>query len=292
MNGRFSFQVFSIIIQSIFVWLILGSLLLSCNGSEDVDMSDDIEYQELVYGEHGLKLDLWRSSNIKYPDKILLFVHGGLWYCGDKSLWPQSVAETLAKNGFMSASINYRLYPDGDIHDQLMDIRDAIDFLSSEIYRISNVRPSIYLVGHSSGAHLVSLYSALFCETDDRISGVVCFDGGEYLTENPDDMDASPSYRYIKDRFLKACATTPPINNIPYFNFKGSSYIAPILLVCQRDDDYRFEPNSKLFRLLQSLSVDVSFLPVIGYSHDTIYLGIADSDSEMFNSLKLFLENH
>lgn len=86
----------------------------------------------------------------------VLYVHGGGWTSGDKSsagLW----AGLLARQGYLVASINYRLAPQYKWPAQIEDTKCAVRYLraSAEKYNIDPNR--IGAIGDSAGGHLVSL---------------------------------------------------------------------------------------------------------------------------------------
>jgi acetyl esterase/lipase len=98
-----------------------------------------------------------------YP--VVLTVHGGEWYGGNKSQLNRYTNTVLA-SGCIHVNINYRLLNNGielnadmPYAEMLNDIEMAFDFLSSnaEKYQINTTKACI--AGYSSGGHLALLYA-------------------------------------------------------------------------------------------------------------------------------------
>ncbi len=93
---------------------------------------------------------------------ILIYVHGGAWRLGDKrnvGLKPIVFTE----KGFVFISINYRLSPNAKFPSHAQDIAKSIEWVYKNIDKYGGDKNQIYLMGHSAGAHLVTLVS-----TDER----------------------------------------------------------------------------------------------------------------------------
>jgi acetyl esterase/lipase len=100
----------------------------------------------------------WNNST--QASNVLLFVHGGDWLSGDKNLY-REMASNLARNGITVVLINYRLSPPVRFPAHAEDVAAAIHWTFSFIDQYHGDRKHIYLMGHSAGAHLISL---LLCD--------------------------------------------------------------------------------------------------------------------------------
>ncbi len=102
-------------------------------------------------------LDVYLPSGPPAP--LVVFVHGGGWRQGDKGVG-RKVAHTFTADGYVFASVNYRLLPEATVTDMVADITDAIGFLleNAEIYNIDATR--LGLMGHSAGGHLTALIAS------------------------------------------------------------------------------------------------------------------------------------
>ncbi|MBL4584443.1 MAG: alpha/beta hydrolase [Pseudomonadales bacterium] len=124
--------------------------------------SHEFAVQEFSYGEHyEQKLDLHLPDNpVNAP--IIFMVHGGAWQLGDKAadaVVKNKVARWLPK-GFVFISVNYRLLPEADPLQQADDIAMALAFVQKTAKSFNGDGTKIILMGHSSGAHIVSVMSS------------------------------------------------------------------------------------------------------------------------------------
>lgn len=87
---------------------------------------------------------------------VVVFVHGGAWRAGDKRVGRDKAA-WFTQAGFVYVSINYRLAPEHTYPAFTEDVADAIVWLREHAAEFGGDADRIALVGHSAGAHLVTL---------------------------------------------------------------------------------------------------------------------------------------
>ncbi|KAL0480887.1 prenylcysteine alpha-carboxyl methylesterase [Acrasis kona] len=87
---------------------------------------------------------------------VVLFVHGGIWIQGDKKLYHR-LGEHFRRNGIICVIVNYTLYPNGLFERMNNDINMAVDWTIKNISRFNGDCNRVTLLGHSAGAHLLSL---------------------------------------------------------------------------------------------------------------------------------------
>lgn len=139
---------------------------------------------ELAYGtDPRQRLDFTTAPARNAP--LVLFVHGGGWRRGDKRIAGHMAAHFHGR-GHAFAAINYRLVPDARPDAQAADVAAAIAFLVRNARRLGLDPERIMLVGHSAGAHLVTLvgtdpsYLGAHRIPVTAIDGVVPLDGAGY----------------------------------------------------------------------------------------------------------------
>jgi arylformamidase len=118
---------------------------------------------DLAYGDDPAQvLDLYRPTIAVAGAALIVLVHGGGWRRGDKA-GPRLVQNKVLHwvgQGHVLVSLNYRLLPDADPLEQADDIGLALAFAQNHAERWGADTERCVLVGHSAGAHLVSLLSA------------------------------------------------------------------------------------------------------------------------------------
>ena len=99
-------------------------------------------------------LDLYLPSNVDHPVPVVVFIHGGGWYEGDKSECP---ALPMVPKGYAVASINYRLTGQARFPAQIFDCKAAIRWLRAHAdqYHLNGNKIAVW--GESAGGQLAAL---------------------------------------------------------------------------------------------------------------------------------------
>jgi acetyl esterase/lipase len=138
--------------------------------------------------EPGRTLDLYlpeQDAGDREPRPVVLFVHGGAWRKGDKSMVGDKPAAFVGK-GYAFASANYRLAETVSPREQAQDVAEAIAWLREHGAEHGCDPTRIFLMGHSAGAHLVALVSTdetllKSCDLDlTAVAGTILLDGAGY----------------------------------------------------------------------------------------------------------------
>jgi acetyl esterase/lipase len=86
----------------------------------------------------------------------VLFAHGGSWRAGSKREF-SAAASRLARSGYVAATINYRLVPDGVYPRLVQDCLCALSYFRAHALEYSLDPRRVAVMGYSAGGHLVSL---------------------------------------------------------------------------------------------------------------------------------------
>ena len=109
---------------------------------------------------------------------VMLFVYGGSWSWGDKTLYPL-VGARFTERGFVVVVINYRLYPEAAFPAFVEDAAAAIAWTRRHIAAYHGDPERIIAGGHSAGGHILSLialderYLAAHGLARDALRGVI-----------------------------------------------------------------------------------------------------------------------
>lgn len=139
-------------------WLIVLLLAGSAQAVEP-KVQRDIAYA----GAEGdrRKLDIFSPPDGKLRP-IVFWIHGGGWRRGDKS-HVQKKPQAFVDQGCVFVAANYRFVPQVTVKEMTADIAKALRWVHDHAPEFGGDPKSIYVMGHSAGAHL----AALVC-TDDR----------------------------------------------------------------------------------------------------------------------------
>jgi len=122
----------------------------------------------VAYGQHRLQAyDVVRAGSSAGapagPAPVIVMVHGGGWCVGDKTM-PGVVGEKLTRwqpRGFLFISVNYPMVNDGrDAYAQAEEVAQAVAHIQAHAADWGGDPARIVLMGHSAGAHLVTMLGA------------------------------------------------------------------------------------------------------------------------------------
>ena len=234
----------------------MGGNALSCaEWSAKVDRLEDRargrntgpqpDLADVAYGPQSRqKLDFFlpRAAERDGTAPIVLMVHGGGWCVGDKAA-PSVTANKVARwvpKGFIVVSVNYPMVGDGsDAPAQAAHIARATAFVQANARAWGGDPRRVILMGHSAGAHLVSLVNAdasiRTAHAVRPVLGTVSLDAGAI-----DVVRQMPNvYPFLKTRYREAFGDTESawITASPFHRIDATA--APWLGVCSttRQDD-------------------------------------------------------
>lgn len=100
------------------------------------------------------KLDLFRCGERGAP--LLVFIHGGYWQRGDKSVF-SFIAEPFVEQSVDVALIGYQLCPETDMSSMVAQVRKAMIWLWRNAAQCGITADRINICGHSAGGHLTGM---------------------------------------------------------------------------------------------------------------------------------------
>ena len=113
----------------------------------------DLTYAE--YGPRKMLADLFMPEG-KGPYPAALIIHGGGWIKGDKMKF-RAMGLELAKRGYVSMAIDYRLAEEARFPANIQDCHAAVRYLRAHADKYKIDPKKIGVVGGSAGAHLAGL---------------------------------------------------------------------------------------------------------------------------------------
>jgi len=127
---------------------------LALNRSTEVEVLRDIPYRTV--DGHRLLLDIFRPKGAGPALPGIVMIHGGSWNSGSKEQ-VEEIAKPVARNGYVVASINYRLAPRWKWPSQIEDSKAAVRWLRRNAAEYGVDPAHIGAIGFSAGAQLAAL---------------------------------------------------------------------------------------------------------------------------------------
>ncbi|WP_288132277.1 alpha/beta hydrolase [Microbulbifer sp.] len=150
--------------------------------AEGVSVERNRVYRQI--DDRALRLDLFRPGSGTSSPAVLL-VHGGGWRSGNKTL-QEPMATYLANQGFVTATVEYRLSMEAKYPAGVQDIKSALCWMHRNAEELGIDRQRIAILGASAGAQLATLVGvtpglSVYSDGSDRecetIAAIVNIDG-------------------------------------------------------------------------------------------------------------------
>lgn len=246
-----------------------------------------------------LSLDIYYNGKRSGKKPVVLWVHGGAWAVGDKQNNVQQKADLFDVHGWLFVSTNYRLSPfpvELDNPERIkypthsVDVASAIGWIHRNIETYGGDPSRIVLLGHSAGAHLVSLSgtNGSFLENVsvpfEMIKGIASIDTEGY--------DVSSKVSEGVEFYINAFGTDSLENRAasPLYNVvEGRIY--PKFFIAKRGSRQRIKIADEFISKLQGQGITVDELNGSIYTHAGINDAIgAPGEQSITPALVAFIE--
>ncbi len=149
--------------------------------------------RDIVFDEESKQtLDIYipdHATEERLP--VVIFFYGGRWTNGEKGDFA-FVGTTLAEEGFIVVIPDYRKYPDVRFPAFVEDGANAVSWVHKNIGDYRGKPETLFLAGHSSGAHIASLLIVderyLESDTNSAIKGFAGLAGPYSFTPKAEDV--------------------------------------------------------------------------------------------------------
>jgi acetyl esterase/lipase len=214
---------------------------------------------------------LFRSGpavNIERPRPAVILIHGGGWTSFDKSTM-RTLAQFLARSGFVAVSVDYRLFHDDKNRwpAQLDDVQRSVRWLRANAAKYNVAPDHIGAYGHSAGAQLAALLGMLdtrdnsdpaLAKYSSRVQAVVDSSGPTEFTGFSKDSDED---KFFSSFFGASYSAHPEIwrEASPLEHVSKSN--APFLIIHgTHDEQVSIAQAQALYDKLQEAGADVKFV--------------------------------
>ena len=249
------------------------------------DVSENLSSLDIYY------FDTW--SELK---PVVIYVHGGGWAIGDKSNSLDNKTKLFDSLGYVFISVNYRLSPFPYQPDNpnriknpthVKDVAKAVKYIYDNIENYGGNNNKMAIMGHSAGAHIVSLLS-----TDSRhlsevglemntIKGVISLDTQAYdiNTVMESSSPSSSTYKMYINAFgndAESWKEASPTNFI-------STSIVENWFVVYRGTASRVANQLSFIDAIENTSKNTIGIYAESYSHSDVNDVIGDENDQVIN---------
>jgi acetyl esterase len=244
----------------------------------DIRVDANLTYETV--GSTALKLDICLPNTTKgatiSPRPAIVSLHGGSWAHGDKSEvdW-RSICQWLASDGYIGASVDYRLAPENVYPDAIRDVEHAVEWLRRPAVdkRFAIDPTKIGVFGGSAGGNLASLLGTLGegpLTSGHRVAAVAELSGPANLTSTGAELPAFYPYveSYLGCVTLASCV--PARAASPLFHVDSSD--PPFFIGHSLDERIPLVQSTKFVAALRAAGDTVTFVEVAGHEHSIAML--------------------
>ncbi|MFB4307358.1 alpha/beta hydrolase [Actinomadura sp. GTD37] len=163
----------------------------------------------LAYGDAGRRnlLDLYHHRSRPQGAPVMIHLHGGHYDSGHKNSQSLALLYHLASQGWVCVSANYRLRPEFQHPDHLIDLKKIIAWVREHAHEYGADPSTLFVAGSSAGGHMAALaaltpndpaFQPGFEDADTSVTGAVYLNGwyGPYFGQGP---ESSPLARITAD---------------------------------------------------------------------------------------------
>ncbi|MBC7888419.1 MAG: alpha/beta hydrolase [Ferruginibacter sp.] len=125
---------------------------------KSVTRSKNIVYlrAESANNKAAQKLNVFAPRNNNSSKEVLIFIHGGSWNSGNKSLY-SFLGNRMARKNVLTVIIDYPKSPEANYDEMATDAATAVKWVKQNIEQYGGDPDKIFIAGHSAGGHLATL---------------------------------------------------------------------------------------------------------------------------------------
>ncbi|MFN2464045.1 MAG: alpha/beta hydrolase [Candidatus Dormibacteria bacterium] len=117
---------------------------------------DGVEFGRAGMGGRALRMWLFSRGERSRRQPGVVFVHSGGWFQGTPFVHMRHAYE-LAQLGYVTATIEYRLEPEGTVWDALADTKCAVRYMRANAAELGLDGDRLAIAGGSAGGHLAAM---------------------------------------------------------------------------------------------------------------------------------------
>ena len=224
------------------------------------------------------KLDIFIPKNAKNLP-IQIYFHGGYWIARDK-FDHSHLAKPALKNNIIHVSMNYELCPEVKLDKIVKQTQNSMIWIFKNIKKYGGNPYNINLVGHSAGAHLVSMIltkkyniATPFIKTATLISGIYQPEITKYLTINS---------------IIKIDNNVAKLTNV--YNYKIKNHAKVFVIVGNKEPKAWIMLSKDILGWLDENKVKYKFLLAKNLNHFTMVKALSKINSEVSKSTIAMIE--
>jgi dipeptidyl aminopeptidase/acylaminoacyl peptidase len=137
------------------LYFIIASLVLAGCSVMEVSRTKNVTYRQSKTGTKN-QLNIFTAKKTNDLKPVLIYIHGGSWHSGKKSLY-NFLGNRFARKGIVTVTIDYPLSPEATYHEMAKAAAQSVKWVKAHIEKYNGDPQKIFISGHSAGGHLAAL---------------------------------------------------------------------------------------------------------------------------------------
>jgi len=245
------------------------------------------------------RLDLFLPKGKDWP--LLVFVHGGEWISGDKSLKVmgseiyRNIGRFFASQGIGTAVINYRLLPKVNWKSQILDVARAVAWLHANIRKYGGDPGRIFVMGHSSGAQLATRIAldpkplASLKDSPNSLCGIIPVSGAGYDLTDEETYELAKKEALFEKLFQRGDIPESLRRKLSPIKFANGKAPPFLIFYSEKEEKELQDGSKKLDEALRQAGGSSQILEVPGEDHKTVVLSLSNPKLMPANAILVFL---
>jgi acetyl esterase/lipase len=256
----------------------------------NVKIVRDVCYHEEC-GDDRHRLDLYAPPGASNAP-VVIFYYGGGWRSGNKDLF-EHLGRAFAVRGYVAVIVNYRLTPHVKSPAHAHDCAAAAAWVNSHVCKYGGDSETIFLIGHSAGAHLAALLGVDNHFLDSHgfdpaaLRGVIAI-SGVYNLEEHIDTTVFTSAEHVQDAFGDLPEELQKASPLWYVR-EG---LPPFLVIVAEDDPEGLRSQAREFAdALRGAGTDVVYISLKRRDHFSIIRRFGSGTDTTIRAINEFLRH-
>lgn len=249
-------------------FILTAAATLGSVGCNDIDKLADVPYDDR-FGD-STTMDIYLPDAPSGDGPAILMIHGGGWRLGSKEIYNDHAAR-LAGAGYVVASINYRLVPEGAYPLLIQDSMCALAYFQSRADELGFDPTRVAVTGYSAGGHLSSLVGVGTAVPElqpDCAAGVPTPPAAVISGAGPEDMRLLPEVDSVVEFMGGTAAEVPEVYDLASPITHVGPESPPFLFIHGSDDVFVDIEHSRAMRAaLDAAGVETRMLELAGDGH-------------------------
>ena len=191
------------------------------------------------------------------PDSVFLYIHGGGLDHGSRKGKEEEIGKYLTDRGIAYVTIDYRLYPNAEYPDYILDAASAIRFVKDNAEAMFDGCDKLYVGGSSAGGYI----SMMLC-FDARYLASVGLDNSAISGYFHDAGQPTAHFKVLSERGFDPRRIIVD-EAAPLYHVTDTAYPPMLFTSSDGDSPARLEQNRLVIAALANFGHDMSRFPFL-----------------------------